>query len=253
MSDREMFFRYLRQRAANIRAIGEMPAVPMEGYRASMAPEQLLVATAALEALSGHWARIWRVKRATTVVRLSTFLDAHAGQDVWGRVALPPLLRYAVKERAELMPVLSAVPGQYTPMSGQREFRQDPMWTDLRDKLIAEIGADTDVEDLQRFRYAHILYRHYRNAWVHELNGAGGAESIWSDHTGDKPWYQNKHESDEPLDRAPTSTRRVLVLPPLLLVKTLDDVIESMERACIADNIDPTKGLRRRDPWGLAA
>jgi hypothetical protein len=105
------------------------------------------------------------------------------------------------------------------------------------DEIRKHLAPVTLAEDecLCRHTYSSILYRMYRNVWIHRGGGPGSSQPIWTGLREDEPYYDNYAVG--------SGTRRVLVLPIGLLIKTYEQAIDSLERACVAEQKDPAVGL----------
>lgn len=248
----DWFFNYFRQRAANAAAVANLQVPEIDGFPGRAVAEQLILVTAGIEALAGYWDRMFSKQIVHGGARVVAFLEAHGEADVWSRVSLPPLVRYARKQRAKLVPALLKLPKARTPPAQKRDFRDDPTWDELITHLRKELPS-LNTGDLPPFRYSHILYTQYRCAWVHGLSGPGSGASMWSNMQGDEPWYDNWSAGPRTFNEENDyGTRRVLVLPVGLLSNTYSRAIDSLHRAVDAAGIDPDEAVHSRDPWGMA-
>ena len=234
----EYFFRYFRQRVMNIRALGSVEAPRVQGYAGSMLGEQLILATSGIDTLASHWARVWSITGPKGALshaeRMNRFLANHGDTAIWSRVAIPHFLRDGSIAPAFLERV-SKLPLVWTEPARQRKYSHDGLLAELRGQL----APITSVEDecLCKHTYGSILYRKYRCVWIHRGGGPGGSKPIWGELRDDKPYYENWS------DEAERGTKRVLVLPINLLLRTYECAIESFERACVAEQRDPEVGL----------
>lgn len=240
MTDNGWFFDYFRRRAMNAQQL------PVAGT--PLAAEQLILATAGIEALAGYWDRMWPAKRGAGAERVAGLLEVHGDVDVWGRIALPPLLRFARLKAPSLLGVLTGF-GDEEPDARKRDFREDPTWQAVR----LAVAGHPQLREVERFRYSHILYTQYRCRWVHELAGPGDNHPIWHRQALDEPWYDNLSNID------PTAPgigryglRRILVLPLGLILRTFGAVVDSMQRAADAEGKDLNDATRASDPFEMA-
>lgn len=234
----EYFFKYFRQRILNIRALGSVEAPRVPGYAGSMLGEQLILASSGIDTLACHWARVWRVSSPQGaprhVDRMRLFLAQHGDTTIWNRVAMPHFFRDRLIEPAFLERV-DKLPLVYTEQSARRKYTDDCLLDELRRQLKPLTRAED--ESFSRHTYGSILYENYRNVWVHRGGGPGGSQSILDGLRDDEPFYENW------IAEGGTETKRVLMLPINLLLRTYECAIESLERACIAEQKDPEVGL----------
>jgi hypothetical protein len=231
------FFDYFRQRVRNIRTIGLINADVVAGYPGSMVGEQLILATCGIDTLASHWARVWNISGAKGPLphgeRMTRFLDVHGDASIWNRVAVPHIIRDTSTNGTALAERVRKLPNAVTTRGRMREYRSDLLLNDLLERLRPETPAEKKC--ILKHTYSNILYKTYRNAWVHDGGGPGTGRVEWHGLSAEEPSYDNWVVGN--------GTKRVLVLPIGLLLRTYEKAIESFWQACVDEGKDPGIGL----------
>jgi hypothetical protein len=223
------FFRYYRQRLANLEALRSLPAPSSTpGFPGSFLPEQFLLVTAGLESLATHWGALYQIaipksRFSKSAERLGRFLVEHGDVAIFSRCSMPDLFRRAAKEPTKdaLIAALCQVPSAINPPASRRRWQDDP----ALDALAAQpaiVSAGIHSAWLRQSRYGEILYKEFRCNWVHELDGPGTRPTLFQA-PENEPRYDN-------LEKAPT-----LVFPLEFLKITYAAVLSSFAARCFSD------------------
>lgn len=161
------FFGYFRRRIQNLKRIRDQFGHPFE-------PEENILAAAELDALAKYWAKHQNRPQSPAANRLTEFLAAHADAAIWTKCSHTDLRERAKvklnpQQQAALQKCLSGIPSEdATRDASVLSWTIDLDFVALRDdSLLNSVGVPSKF--LQESRYGAILYRHYRNAWVHDL------------------------------------------------------------------------------------
>jgi hypothetical protein len=233
-ADELWFFRFYRQRLANLVTIGELLAPVTPEFPGSFVPDQFILAVAALDSLAGHWARVYGIEKATGGEKMGRFLVEHADANVFGRCSMPDLFKRAAGEASanDLVAALSTLPGSRTQPAMQRRWQDDPT-LDAVVTHLAKANVKGDADWVRRSRYGEILYKEFRCSWVHEFDGPGTTQPLFQV-AADEPRYDNWSVRSER-----GGTRRQLVFPLPFLLRTYADVLSSFAARCARDSKTP--------------
>jgi len=223
------FFGYFGTRADNVEQL--------EG-KGPFAPDQHVLIAAGLDALAGYWGRLYAPSIKSGAERMSQFLLTHSNRAIIGKCSGPDAMRRAVAQQKPWASVLATAVG-HRPFGGLvRSWRDDPD-CDALCGARAVLAAGIDATWLRRSSYGEILYRKYRCAWVHELEGSSDL-SYFDDDLSAEPQYQNKviarpcHPAHVPV---PVDQR--LILTKRFLMSVYRQAIASFEKACRDDGRSP--------------
>ncbi|MCA2977369.1 MAG: hypothetical protein INH37_03710 [Myxococcaceae bacterium] len=223
------FFDWYRQRAANIAVLSTLG----RGFE----PDQHVLIAAGLDSLANFWASLSapRLNKQSAKFRMGEFLVAHADPVVFQRVSSPDLMERAKKHDPALAAALSRHVNLLSSDSLVRHWRDDPT-LDALTLACAAAGLSLPDNFLRDSRYGELLYRKYRNNWVHELDGHPEMGSrAFSDRTNE-PHYSNVLRTKAP-PIGQVDKRLVMTIEYLQRVYT--DVVASFERQCLTSGTIP--------------
>lgn len=213
------FFRFFRNREKNIRLLGE--------FDERFDVEQHVVLAAVLDSLAAYWEKIeGKPKKQSGRKRMQLFLLRHAQKDIWSRCSHSNLIFRAEKLSESQRTALQESLPLHARTSAIRTFEIDPTLEKLADSSHLKAAA-VGKEWLEHSNYAQLLYKEYRNSWIHALDpGIKIDVSKFSP----VPYYQNYNG------------RYDLIMPKEFIIETLSVALDSLEKALpdnIQINLDP--------------
>jgi hypothetical protein len=241
---KQEFFGFFRQRLTNLNQIKDLePSVKIR-VEAIFNPELNVLLSVALDALAKYWAIYHNHHHRNAETRLGEFLARHGGA-AWSQCSHLNLMRRAKAEATKVSlgrrpksgeladPIL-----QKTQISAILQKKLPPLvctpayitWDyDLSFESLSHdvemLAAKVPAEWLRRSRYGEILYRHYRNGWIHAFNP-------------DLELHVDDHMIVDP-DHSPhylwRNNRRVLTIPTEFILVSFDRALTQFE-AEIPDN-----------------
>jgi len=205
--DKAEFFRFFRSREKNIRLLGE--------FDARFDVEQHVVLSAVLDSLAAYWEKIEGKKKPISGrKRMQRFLLKHAQADIWSRCSHSNLRLRAAHLPSKQRTAIEEVFPSRNRTSAIRDFEIDP----TLDEVLAypQLKAAGIKEDwLEGSNYAQLLYKEYRNGWIHALDPG---MKIDVSNSRAKPYYVNYNG------------RYDLIMPKQFIIETLSVALDSLEK-----------------------
>ncbi|HIA50586.1 MAG TPA: hypothetical protein EYN91_00605 [Candidatus Melainabacteria bacterium] len=205
--DKSDFFRFFRNREKNIRLLGE--------FDDRFDVEQHVVLSAVLDSLAAYWEKIEKLRKPLSGrKRMQQFLAKHAQIDIWSRCSHSNLIYRSAHLSQEQQNTLKSILPQHGRTSAVRTFEIDPLLSELvQYKQLKAVAINE--EWLEHSCYSQLLYKEYRNSWLHALDpGIKIDVSKFSP----VPYYQNYNGQYD------------LCLPKQFIIETLSAALDSLEK-----------------------
>ena len=246
--DIRYFFGWFRQREANARHLLLSPAPVVTKYAsAKFEPDVHVLIAAGLDSLASYWQPTYRpdLSKAPHGRRMGEFLVTHADADIFSRVSGPRLRARAAKLLSpDAIALIRKLVGTQETTGTVRHYFDDlPLDSLATNPQLTQLGATRDW--LLPSRFGEILYKDYRCGWVHDLRHP---EELAYGDLGigrSTPVYENMSVMREGQWR---KTHRIF-FPTVFLLDTYARAVESFERDCLRDRIDPRDVKSRRQTY----
>jgi hypothetical protein len=233
----DKFFSWYRYRLANVRRLEGLEPSDVNDLRSSFSAEQHILLASGLDALAAAWGKRHGLGKGKHRERMGRFLESHGGP-LWSKLSGPDI-RFRSKEK------YSDRTEKISQIVGNEESTTSIVRTSIKDPTMADFQVRTaalslDPEWVSQSTYGEILYRYYRNNWIHELELSRHLGDEWVEPGGSDIYYQNYLLSDEAAAAGDQPHR--IVFPKALLIQTYEVSLKSFERECREQFVHPCSG-----------